>query len=105
MACGIVSRGDGKPANFKKSNKCCANRSRDIDSAQLKTKMADGLDGLFVFGDDYKTILDILDEDESPVEKQFVTAVSAVSTKYLCSGSYVCFWFQSSLAQYQVVAI
>ena len=43
---------------------CCANLSRDIDRAQLKTKMADGLDGLFLFGDDYEAILDILDEDE-----------------------------------------
>lgn len=55
---------------------CRANRSRDIDRAQLKRKIADGLDGLFLFGDEYKTILDILDVDEG-VEEQFVS-----STKY-----------------------
>ena len=49
--------------------------------------MADGLDGLFLIGDDYEAILDILDEDEG-VQEQFV---SDVSKKYLCSVSYVCF--------------
>ena len=48
---------------------CCANRSCDIDCAQLKTKMADGLDGLFLFGDDYEAIFHILDEDEGAEEQ------------------------------------
>ena len=44
--------------------------------------MADGGDDLFLFGDDFEAILDILDEDEVRQE-QFSTAASEVSAKYV----------------------
>ena len=62
--------------------------SRDGDGAQTQTdanklsKMADGGDDLFLFGDDFEAILDILDEDEV-LQEQFSTAASEVSAKYV----------------------
>ena len=44
--------------------------------------MADGGDDLFLFGDDFEAILDILDEDEV-LQEQFSTAASEVSVKYV----------------------
>ena len=44
--------------------------------------MADGGDDLFLFGDDFEAILDILDEDEV-LQEQFSTAASEVSAKYV----------------------
>ena len=40
--------------------------------------MADSADELFVWGDDFETILDILEEDEE-IEEQFTSTVSEVS--------------------------
>jgi len=36
------------------------------------SKMADAVDDLFLFGDDFEAILDILDEDEA-LQEQFST--------------------------------
>ena len=44
--------------------------------------MADRGDDLFLFGDDFEAILDILDEDEV-LQEQFSTAASEVSAKYV----------------------
>ena len=44
------------------------------------SKMVDGGDNLFLFGDDFEAILDILDEDEV-LQEQFSTAASEVSAK------------------------
>jgi len=49
--------------------------------------MADGIDGLFVFGEDFEAILDLLEEDEA-TEEQFITAVDDVSTKHSNYSSY-----------------
>ena len=43
--------------------------------------MADRGDDLFLFGDDFEAILDILDEDEV-LQEQFSTAASEVSPLY-----------------------
>ena len=40
--------------------------------------MADGVDDLFVWGEDFEAILDILEDDEE-VEEQFSVAVRNVS--------------------------
>lgn len=42
--------------------------------------MADGLHDLFVYGEDFEAILDILEEDEA-ISEQFETAVRDVSRK------------------------
>lgn len=42
--------------------------------------MADGLHDLFVFGDDFEAILDILEEDEA-ISEHFETVVRDVSRK------------------------
>ena len=44
--------------------------------------MAEGGDDLFLFGDDFEVILDILDEEEV-LQEQFSTAASEVSAKYV----------------------
>ena len=40
------------------------------------------MDDLFVFGDDFEAILDVLESDEA-MEEDFVEAVSSVSCKYI----------------------
>ena len=39
--------------------------------------MADGADEIFVWGDNFETILDILEDDEE-IEEQFISTVSEV---------------------------
>ena len=59
--------------------------SRDTDPAQIVLSkgfiisMAD--EGLFMFGDDLETTLELLEGDEA-MEKQFVSAVGEVSKSY-----------------------
>ena len=58
--------------------------SRDRDGAQnpnTLSKMADAGDDLFLFGDDFEAILDLLDEDEA-LQEQFSTVANEVSAKY-----------------------
>ena len=43
--------------------------------------MADAGDDLFLFGDDFEAILDLLDEDEA-LQEQFLTVASEVSVNY-----------------------
>ena len=43
--------------------------------------MADAGGDLFFFGDDFKAILDLLDEDEA-LQEQFSTVANEVSAKY-----------------------
>ena len=53
--------------------------------------MADAGDDLFLFGDDFEAILDLLDEDEARQE-QFSTVASEVSANYINIYPYlVCF--------------
>ena len=53
--------------------------------------MADAGDDLFLFGDDFEAILDLLDEDES-LQEQFSTVASEVSANYINIHPYlVCF--------------
>ena len=42
-----------------------------------KNKMADGADEIFVWGENFETVLDILEEDEE-IDKQFTSTVSEV---------------------------
>ena len=42
------------------------------------TNMADGGEDLFLFGDDFDVILDLLEQDEA-IEEAFVTSVEIVS--------------------------
>ena len=42
-----------------------------------QNKMADGTDEIFVWGDNFETILDILEDDEE-IEEQFISTVSEV---------------------------
>ena len=49
--------------------------------------MADAGDDLFLFGDDFEAILDLLDEDEA-LQEQFSTVASEVSANYI---NLVCF--------------
>ena len=58
--------------------------------------MADGGDDLFLFGDDFEAILDILDEDEV-LQEQFSTAVSEVSTK--CVKIYTCLVYSKGFTE------
>ena len=43
--------------------------------------MADAGDDLFLFGDDFEAIFDLLDEDEA-LQEQFSTVANEVSAKY-----------------------
>ena len=53
--------------------------------------MADAGDDLFLFGDDFEAILDLLDEDEA-LQEQFSTVDSEVSANYINIHPYlVCF--------------
>ena len=53
--------------------------------------MADAGDELFLFGDDFEAILDLLDEDEA-LQEQFSTVANEVSAKYRNIHPYlVCF--------------
>ena len=53
--------------------------------------MADAGDDLFLFGDDFEAILDLLDEDEA-LQEQFSTVPSEVSANYINIHPYlVCF--------------
>lgn len=53
--------------------------------------MADAGDDLFLFGDDFEAILDLLDEDEA-LQEQFSTVAIEVSAKYRKIHPYlVCF--------------
>ena len=53
--------------------------------------MADAGDDLFLFGDDFEAILDLLDEDEA-LQEQFSTVPSGVSANYINIHPYlVCF--------------
>ena len=42
-----------------------------------QNKMADGADEIFLWGDNFETILDILEDDEE-IEEQFTSTVSEV---------------------------
>lgn len=44
--------------------------------------MADARSDLFLFGDDFEAILDLLDEDEA-LQEQFLTVASEVSANYM----------------------
>ena len=44
--------------------------------------MADAGDDLFLFGDNFEAILDLLDEDEA-LQEQFSTVASEVSANYM----------------------
>lgn len=53
--------------------------------------MADAGDDLFLFGDDFEAILDLLDEDEA-LQEQFSTVAREVSANYINIHPYlVCF--------------
>lgn len=53
--------------------------------------MADAGDDLFLFGDDFEAILDLLDEDEA-LQEQSSTVANEVSAKYRKIHPYlVCF--------------
>ena len=52
-------------------------QSRARESAHIQNKMADGADEIFVWGDNFETILDILEGDEE-IEEQFTSTVSEV---------------------------
>ena len=43
-----------------------------------QTNMADGGEDIFLFGDDFDVILDLLEQDED-IEEEFVTSVENVS--------------------------
>ena len=47
--------------------------------AHIQNKMADGVDDLLLWGDDFEVILDIL-EGEEAVEQQFVATANNVSS-------------------------
>ena len=44
--------------------------------------MADARDDVFLFGDDFEAILDLLDEDEA-LQEQFSTVASEASANYM----------------------
>ena len=46
------------------------------------SKMAEGVDDLFVFGDDFEAILDLLEEDQA-LKEQFTAVASDVSRKIM----------------------
>lgn len=48
--------------------------------------MADDANDLFIFGDDFEAILEILESDEG-LEEQFVAAVSEVSVRRFSKNS------------------
>ena len=84
----IVSRGDwlGKPANFKGPNNRVpaeVELTRHVTlTVHTTNKMADATNELFVFGDDFETILNMLEEDEA-IEKHFSTTAIDVSIFYM----------------------
>ena len=45
--------------------------------AHTQNKMADGADEIFVWGDNFETILDIVEEDEE-IDEQFTSSRNAV---------------------------
>jgi len=51
-----------------------------ILTLHTQNKMADSMNDLCLFGEDFEAILDILEGDED-LEKQFESSVSDVSTK------------------------
>ena len=63
-------------------------KSRDREGAHIQNKMADAIDDLLLWGDDFEVILDILEGDET-VEQQFEEATINVSSN--CANS--CFEF------------
>lgn len=89
----IVSRGDwlGKPANFKGPNNRVpaeVELTRHVTlTVHTTNKMADATNELFVFGDDFETILNMLEEDEA-IEKHFSTTAIDVSIFYVNSSAY-----------------
>ena len=89
----IVSRGDwlGKPANFKGPNNRVpaeVELTRHVTlTVHTTNKMADATNELFVFGDDFETILNMLKEDEA-IEKHFSTTAIDVSIFYVNSSAY-----------------
>lgn len=54
-------------------------KSRDREGAHIQNKMADGVDDVLLWGDDFEVILDILEGDET-VNQQFVATVNNVSS-------------------------
>lgn len=89
----IVSRGDwlGKPANFKGPNNRVpaeVELTRHVTlTVHTTNKMADATNELFVFEDDFETILNMLEEDEA-IEKHFSTTAIDVSIFYVNSSAY-----------------
>ena len=83
----IVSRGDwlGKPANFKDRNNSVpaeVELTRHVTlTVHTTNKMADARNELFVFGDDFEAILNMLEEDET-IEEHFSAAAMDVSKLY-----------------------
>ena len=59
-------------------------KSRDREGAHIQNKMADAIDDLLLWGDDFEVILDILEGDET-VEQQFEAATNNVSSN--CANS------------------
>lgn len=93
LHCTIVSKGDwlGKPANFKGPNNRVpaeVELTRHVTlTVHTTNKMADATNELFVFGDDFETILNMLEEDEA-IEKHFSTTAIDVSIFYVNSSAY-----------------
>ena len=56
-------------------------QSRDREGAHIQNKMADGIDDLLLWGDDFEVLLDILEGDEG-VQQQFVANANNVSSNY-----------------------
>ena len=52
-------------------------QSHDRKGAHTQNKMADGVDRIFVWGENFETILDILEEDEE-IDERFTSTVSEV---------------------------
>ena len=55
-------------------------QSRDLDRAQ-QNKMAAGMEKLFLFGEEFEAILDILEDDEE-LQDEFTATAKDVSSKY-----------------------
>ena len=81
----------GKPANFKGLNNSVPSEVELIRHVTLtvhtSNKMADATNELFVFGDDFEAILNMLEEDET-IEEHFSTAAMEVSILYLNSSAH-----------------
>lgn len=54
-------------------------KSRDREGAHIQNKMADGVDDVLLWGDNFEVILDILEGDKT-VNQQFVATVNNVSS-------------------------